>query len=164
LLEGQIGRFGAFEDAADIDANLAEHICNAGPVTHQQAIPHGVPGKIAGGYPVAHRQRGHLEVSAGKETIGRDEQRFCARIGECSKRSIDFSCRARFKKEQLQTKTGSRVVKGSCGRLCRYGIGVIDKHGQTRCLGQQLMHKAEPFGVDLTCEKIDPGRVGAGMR
>ena len=105
-----------------------------------------------------------MEVLVGKEAIGRYEQRVRLRVSECGKRSIDFSRCARFEKEQLQTETGSRAVKGSCGCLCGYWIGVIDQYGQTLCLGQQLMHKTKPFGVDLTCEKIDPGRVGAGLR
>ena len=49
-------------------------------------------------------------------------------------------------------------------RQARRVGGRIDEHGNTNCLGHELMQECQPFGDHFLDEKIDAGRVGARPR
>src|SRR5579862_4883688 len=73
LQNRQIGWPDAFEDAAGIDADLAENVGNAGPIAHQKPGPGHISQEIAGGYSIACCERDQLRPSAGEKAVGRHE-------------------------------------------------------------------------------------------
>jgi hypothetical protein len=85
LQNRQIGRLGAFDDAAGIDGGLAKNVRNAGPVTHQQAGHDRIVDKVASGHAVACCERGQLRAAAGEIAVRRHEHGIRLRIDDRSK-------------------------------------------------------------------------------
>ena len=111
------------EDAADIDANLAEHIGNVGPVAHQHAIDRqesfakslaGIRSRVASvaiwRCRLAKKPSGAMNSASAR-----------ALANAANAASISAAVLA-LKKSSSRPKTGSSVDKGFCGCLCCYGI------------------------------------------
>ena len=74
LQHRQVGRLGALEDVAGIDADLMKHIREVGAVAHQAAGRDNVAVLIGSRKSVARRQGGKLHAATVEETVGTDEE------------------------------------------------------------------------------------------
>ena len=75
LLDRQVGRLLAFENAAGVDAGLTIAVRKAGSIAHQAAGRGELAKLIDRRYPVAERQCGELFAPDGEEAIGADHKR-----------------------------------------------------------------------------------------
>src|SRR5262245_28524896 len=90
----QLGGLAALEDDAGINADLTEHVCDAGAVAHQQAgFDHLTIGTTRR-HPVPRRQRGKLAAATVEEAIASDQQGVGALTPKGSKSRIDLACGA----------------------------------------------------------------------
>ena len=119
LHDRKVGRLGAFEDAAGVDANLPKYFGQARAVAHQAAGFGELAHSIDGGNRMARRQRGELGPPVEEERIGADHEctGFVADKGR--ERSIDRWAITRPNDLDLHPDSGCR-----CRHLSRHGLDV----------------------------------------
>src|SRR6516225_3380231 len=101
LQDRKVRWFGALEDAAGIDADLAERVHKIGPIAHQQAGFDHLARNITRWYSISHRQRRNLHTAAGEESIARDEKSIGSFTPKCSKRRVNLTRRAGIEERSI---------------------------------------------------------------
>ena len=94
MLEGQIGRFGAFENSSSIDASLAKDGCVVNSIADQTAGRDERAARIYRRNGVAVCQRHDLLKSARNEPVGIDDEPAGMQPVEGRKSGVDFGVSA----------------------------------------------------------------------
>src|SRR5829696_3566774 len=94
LLDRQVGRLVALENAADIDPSQAISVGEVGPVTHQAACGNEVAILIDSRHGLAESQRGKLAASRIEKRIGADQQRAGPQLAQLCKDGRELAVRA----------------------------------------------------------------------
>src|SRR5262249_15674286 len=92
LLDRQIGRFVALEDASGIDTGLTVGFHKAASVAHQPAGESEVARLVDRGQRVAEGEGGELFTMSGKEGIGGDDQTAYPQLEQGCEHRIEVSC------------------------------------------------------------------------
>ena len=139
LHDRQVGRLGALEDTAGINADLTKRVCEAGSVAHQPASFHVLTLRISRGNLVARRQGGKLHALGVEECVARDEEGIGALARKGGKGRIYLPARAGINDLDLQpVDAGSFLHAPQCDLGAR-SIGGIEQHGNTNGLGHELI-------------------------
>src|SRR5215471_5023661 len=147
LQHRQIGRLGAFKDAASVHADLTTHLELIGSVAHQSAGGNIAPLRVTGWYPLASGQDRKLHTAAAEESVGPD------------KGSIDLANGGGLEYPKLKPDDRGGLLQVPQCVLGGRRIGRIDKHGNTSSRGDQLMQEPQPLGCHLFGEKINSRRI-----
>lgn len=94
LQDGQVRGLRALEDAAGINADLAGHIREIGPVTHETAGSHNFAVRVGCRNPFARRQSCKLHATAVEERVGGNKKRVHALARKHLEGCIDLAGRA----------------------------------------------------------------------
>ena len=103
LLDRKVGRLGALENAADIDALLPVHVHNIAPVAHQSADFADVARAGRHRQRMARRPIRELEAPAIEKCILPDEDGVGPLAGEFRESRIDFAAGARIDDLRLKS-------------------------------------------------------------
>src|SRR4029077_791670 len=160
LLDRQIGRFLALEDAAGIDAGQTICVANAGSVSYQTAGRRERAKLVDRRHRVTERQLGELWALIRKEWIAADHKRACPQLGHGCKDCIEIAAAARMQDMELQPEgAGLRL------RVPRYGFGSgscrVDEQGHDSCCRDQLMHQFQSLRSDLHVQDAHAREVAA---
>jgi hypothetical protein len=161
LRDRQIGRLGALENFAGVNADLANTVSDVGSVAHQPASLDEVPLGQNHRNAVARRQHSKLDASTVEVIARGNEEGIGSLTREGGEGSIDLAVRAGFEDIDWEGDgTGSFLHLPQRG-LGNRSVGRIKEHGYPNRFGLQLEQYPKPLGQDLLEEKIDAGRVAA---
>src|SRR5262245_56794399 len=164
LYDGQVGRLRALEDLTAHCAGLTKPIRSISPVTHQPADFGIFTTGIDCGNRGAHRMYRKLHASAGEETVAADEQGVGRLAAKGCEGRLYLAASAGVEHLNLQSE-GTRSFRYVAQRgLGGHSVCRIDQHGDTNCLGHQIMQESQPLCRQLSREKIHAGRVAARPR
>src|SRR5260370_41167069 len=110
---------------------------------------------------MARGQRGQLDAPAGEERVRGDEEGIGPLAHERYVGGIDLLTSTGGVKLDLQPKDASSRFKVPARRRRTSNVGRIDKYGDPRGCGHQLMQESQSLCHHLSGEKIDPSRVAA---
>jgi len=102
LLNWQVGRSGALENLAGVDATLAIDVNQIGSVAHQAAGGHEVAYSIDGWHRVAGRQGDDLGTTIIEKRFDADDERAGAQLDKSPKRCVDLAFGAGMQNVQVQ--------------------------------------------------------------
>ena len=102
-----------------------------------------------------------MASTAGEEPVRGDEQGVGLIALKSREGRLDFAAGAGVEHSNLQPEAACSFWHVPQNDLGDRSIGRIDKHGDTNCVGYQLMQQAQPLGQSLLDEIVDAGHIAA---
>src|SRR5262249_1743411 len=127
LLDREVARPLALENAGSVDADPAIVIGNAGAVAHQKTARSELAKEENGGYRMADRQGGVLIAPAYEERIRTDDERARPESEQGRKGRINVVFGACLDDMDLQSECAAGCLRFLCGGLGKSGIGGVDE-------------------------------------
>src|SRR6516225_2940972 len=126
LLDRQVARLLALEDAADINPGLTIHVRKAAIIAHQ-APGRGEFAKLKDrGHAMTHRQRGEMFAAADEQSVGADHETAGLEFEQSGEGGVEIALAAGIENRNVQSQCARRLLKTSRFDL-GIGIGWVDE-------------------------------------
>ena len=163
LQNRQIGRFGAFENPAGIDAKLTICVGNAGSIGRQGTSGGELSQLRNRGQRVAGCKGDDLCALVGEKGIGIDEQRRNPLLDKCCERRVQFAFGAGFDDNQFLARTRPLLPALLACRTSVFGSFGLTRKAITPAFGtsscsNSISLAASPLIKKLTPVMLPPGR------
>ena len=158
LIDRQVCRLLALENARSLDAGAAIAIREAISIAHEAACTGHLPIDVNGRNRMACRERRDLFAPARQEGITSDDQRPDVILNNAREGGVDVADAQSVQDYDLQPEGASRLLQ--FGGLARgFRIVGIEKERDCRNVGDQIMQQAKPLRTELGTEPAYPGDV-----
>src|SRR5262245_39305318 len=152
LLNRQLARLFAFENAGGVDASQTVSVGKATAIAHQAAGSDELAVFEDRWHRVSERQFGELLASAIEEGIVADHERAGPELGQVRKDRIEIALNAGMYDTELQPKRVCRRLQIPKLRLGRVAIGRVDERGNDGGGGHQLVCQLQSLRCQLNSQ------------